>query len=124
LVEGALFNAGAQQDQQIQRFFDNPVAKGDRIAVIPPLKRASVETAVFLQREMVRPIEMEGRSLFVPLVGFNVLYSWGQAEGQSSASYLVGKKTKSEKLAPFRLDLGRRIFRDLAARQLELRLRK
>ncbi|HUG46113.1 MAG TPA: hypothetical protein VMK31_06340, partial [Sphingomicrobium sp.] len=47
LVEGALFNAGAQQDQQIQRFFDNPVAKGDRIAVIPPLKRASVETAVF-----------------------------------------------------------------------------
>jgi hypothetical protein len=124
LVEASLFNAGAQQDREIQQFFDNPVAKGDRIPVIPPLQRVTVETAVFLQREMVRPIEIEGRSLFVPMVGFNVLYSWGKSEGQSSASYLVGKQTKGDKLAPFRLDLGPRIFRNLAARKHELRLRK
>jgi hypothetical protein len=124
LVEASLFNAGSQQDQEIQQFFDNPVAKGDRIPVIPPLQRVTIETAVFLQREMVVPIEIEGRALFVPIIGFNVLYSWGKNDGQSSASYLVGKQTKSEKLAPFRLDLGPRIFRNLAARDHELRVRK
>ena len=124
LLEASLFNAGPAQDQQIQLFFDNPVAKGDRIPVIPPLQRVSVETAVFLQRDQVRPIEVEGRSLFVPLIGFNVLYSWGRGEGQTSASYLVGKQTSGEKLAPFRLDLGSRVFRNLAAREHELRRRK
>jgi hypothetical protein len=124
LIEGSLFNAGPQQDHQIQLFFDNPLGKGDRIPVIPPLQRATVETAVFLQRNMVVPIEIEGRALFVPLVGFNALYSWGSSKGQTSASYLVGKQTKSEKLAPFRLDLGPRIFRNLAARQHELRVRR
>ena len=124
LLEASLFNAGPQQDQQIQLFFDNPVAKGDRVPAIPPMQRMSVETAVFLQRDQVRPIEVEGRSLFVPMIAFNALYSWGRSEGQTSASYLVGKQTDGEKLAPFRLDLGSRVFRNLAAREHELRLRK
>ena len=125
LLEASLFNAGSLQDQQIRLFFDNPVAKGDRIPVIPPLQRISVSTAVFLSRDQVRPIEVEGRKLFVPMIAFNALYRWGGGEGQTSASYLVGKVTKaSEKLAPFRLDLGPRVFRDLAAREHELRLRQ
>lgn len=125
LLEASLFNAGPLQDQQIRLFFDNPVAKGDRIPVIPPLQRISVSTAVFLSRDQVRPIEVEGRKLFVPMIAFNALYRWGGGEGQTSASYLVGKVTKaSEKLAPFRLDFGPRVFRDLAAREHELRLRK
>jgi hypothetical protein len=124
LLEASLFNAGPQQDQQIRLFFDNPVAKGDRIPLIPPLQRVAVSTAVFLPRDQVRPIEIEGRQLFVPLIAFNALYSWGNDNGQSSASYLIGKQTKGEKLAPFRLDLGPRMFRNLAAREHQLRLRK
>lgn len=125
LLEASLFNAGPLQDQQIRLFFDNPVAKGDRMPVIPPLQRVSVNTAVFLSRDQVRPIEVEGRKLFVPMIAFNALYGWGGSEGQTSASYLVGKVTKAgEKLAPFRLDLGPRVFRNLAAREHELRLRK
>jgi hypothetical protein len=124
LLEASLFNAGPMQDQQIRMFFENPVAKGDRIPVIPPLKKVNVNTAVFLPRDQVRPLEIEGRTLFVPLIGFNALYGWGGGEGQSSASYLVGKTTQGEKLAPFRLDLGPRVFRGLAAREHELRLRK
>ncbi len=58
------------------------------------------------------------------LIAFNALYSWGRGEGQSSCSYLIGTRTKSEKLGPFRLDLGPRIFRNLAAHDYELRLRK
>jgi hypothetical protein len=124
LLEAALFNAGPMQDQQIRMFFENPVAKGDRIPSIPPLKKVAVNTAVFLPREQVRAIEVEGRQLFVPMIAFNALYGWGGGEGQSSASYLVGKTTGGEKLAPFRLDLGPRVFRNLDAREHELRLRK
>ena len=37
----------------------------------------SVETAVFLQSDQVRPIEVEGRQLLVPMIAFNALYGWG-----------------------------------------------
>ncbi len=124
LLEASLFNAGPMQDQQIQLFFDNPVARGDKIPVIPPMQRVTVNTAVFLAKDQVVPIEMEGRSLFVPMVAFNALYAWGSGRGQTSASFLVGKETTGDKLAPFRLDLGPRIFRGLAARAHSLAVRK
>lgn len=124
LLEASLFNAGPMQDQQIQLFFDNPVARGDKIPVIPPMQRVTVNTAVFLAKDQVVPIEMEGRSLFVPMVAFNALYAWGSGRGQTSASFLVGKETNRDKLAPFRLDLGPRIFRGLAARAHSLAVRK
>jgi hypothetical protein len=123
LLEASLFNAGPAQDQQIQLFFDNPVGKGDRIPAIPPMQRITVETAVFMARDQVRPIEIEGRPLFVPMIAFNALYRWNGTEGQTSASYLVGKGAKGEKLAPFRLDLGPRIFRGLNAREHQLKVR-
>lgn len=124
LLEASLFNAGPTQDQQIKLFFDNPVAKGDRIPMIAPHQRVTVNTAVFLPREQLRPIEVEGRPLLVPLIGFNVIYGWGRNSGQTSTSYLIGKRTDGEKLAPFRLDLGPRVFRNLEAREHELQLRK
>jgi len=60
----------------------------------------------------------------VPLIAFNALYSWSGGEGQTSASYLLGRDTKSEKLAPFRLDLGPRIVRSVGARPLPIAVRK
>ena len=41
-----------------------------------------------------------------------------------SVAYLVGPATKGDKLAPFRLDLGARLFEGLAARLLPLGVRK
>jgi hypothetical protein len=123
VIEASLFNAGPMQDQEIRLFFENPLGKGDKIPVIPPMKRITVNTAVFLARDQVRPIEMEGRSLFVPMVAFNAIYSRGAKEGQTTTSYLVGKETQGEKLAPFRLDLGPRIFRGLGARRHEVQVR-
>ena len=124
LIEGALFNAGPLQDKQIQMFFENPVAQGERIPGLPPLQRLSVRSAVVLPRSQVKPIEIEGRPLLVPLVAFNALYRFGGgSEGQTSVSHLVGKQTQGEKLAPFRLDLGPRIFRGLGAREHELKVR-
>jgi hypothetical protein len=118
LVEARLFNAGADQDAQIGSFFGNPVGAGERIAVIPPLKHLTVSSHAFALREQVQAYELAGRPVFVPLIGFNALYSWSGGEGQTSVSYLVGRDTKSDKLGPFRLDLGPHIFRHLAARPL------
>lgn len=123
-VEASLFSAGPHQDQQIGAFFNNPLAEGDPIPAIGPLQRVSVSTAVVLPRDQLEAIEIEGRQLFVPMIGVTALFAWSGGAGQTSVSYLIGKTTKGEKLAPFRLDLGPRIFRNLEAREHDLRLRK
>ncbi|MBA3510820.1 MAG: hypothetical protein H0T81_02790 [Sphingomonas sp.] len=124
LVEARMFNAGPAQDQEIGAFFAHPVAKGDRIPAIPPLKRIALKSAVSMSSDQLRAFEVGGRRLFVPLVGFNALYRWSGGEGQTSSSYLVGRDNQSEKMAPMRLDLGPRVFRGLGAREHNVRLRK
>lgn len=118
LIEASLFNAGDAQDQAIGAFFANPVGKGERITAIAPLKRIAVRSQVVAPRANVQLFKVEGRELFVPLIAFNALYRWGGGEGQTSSAYLVGRDTKSEKLAPMRADLGPRQFRELGARPL------
>jgi hypothetical protein len=123
LVEASMFNAGPAQDQEIGAFFAHPAATGDRIPAIPPLKRIALKTSVSLTREQMRQYEIGGRKLFVPLVGLNALYRWSGGDGQTSASYVVGRDTDGEKMAPLRLDLGPRIFRGLGARRHNVALR-
>jgi hypothetical protein len=124
LAEASLFNAGPAQDQQIGTFFANPVAEGNRIDAIPPLKRLTMRTQVFATREQLQAYEVGGRQVFVPLIGFNALYTWSGGEGQTSASYLLGRDTKGDKMGPFRLDLGPHIFRSIAGRLLPVGVRK
>lgn len=117
LVEARLVAAHAGQDREIAAFFQNPVGQGDRIATIPPLGRISLKSAVRLPLSQLHSFEAGGRQLFVPLVAFNILFRSNGGEGQASASYLVGRGSEQdEKLAPFRLDLGPRVFRGLSAR--------
>ena len=114
LVEARMVCAHAAQDAEIGTFFQQPVGKGDRIATIQPLGRLSLKSSVRLPLAQLHSFTVEGRTLFVPLVAFNILYS---GNAQSSASFLVGRGSEAdEKLAPFRLDLGPRIFRGLSAR--------
>ncbi|MEO7241148.1 MAG: hypothetical protein ABIW16_07080 [Sphingomicrobium sp.] len=123
LIEAAMFNAGQTQDAEIDAFFGSPVAQGERIPLIQPFKRVALKSAVSLSRDQLRVFEAGERRLFVPLVGFNALYRWGGGEGQTSASYLVGREGDGDKMAPFRLDLGPRVFRGLGAREHELKVR-
>ena len=123
LIEASMFNAGPTQDNEIGAFFAHPVAKGDRIPAIAPLKRVAMKSAVSLTLDEMRQFEVAGKRIFVPLIGFNALYRWSGGDGQTSASYLVGRDTQSEKLAPLRLDLGPRIFRGLGARQHNIGVR-
>jgi hypothetical protein len=124
LVEASLFNAGANQDAEIGAFFDKPVGEGERISAIQPMKRMLLRPKVSIPRELVQVFEVGGRQVFVPVIAFNGLYRWSGGEGQSSISYLIGRDTKSDKLAPFRLDLGPRVFRGLGGRPLPIGLRK
>ena len=124
LVEASMFNAGPEQDEEIGAFFAHPVAEGDRIPAIPPLKRVALKSAVTLTGDQLRQFEVAGKRIFVPLVGFNALYRWSGGEGQTSASYLVGRDNQSERMAPLRLDLGPRVFRGLGAREHSVSVRK
>lgn len=118
LAEATLFNAGPVQDQEIGAFFANPVGEGERIVVIPPLKRVAIKTQVAVPSDRIQAYELAGRQVFVPVIAFNVLYNWSGGEGQTSVSYLLGRDTKGEKMGPFRLDLGPRIFRGITGRLL------
>ena len=123
-VEGALFNASPDQDQVLGQFFAQPNGQGgDRIS-IPPLQRMSFRSLVTLPRDQLRLFEVEGRTLFVPLVGFNTLYAWSNGQGQTSTSFIVGRNANGEKMAPFRVDQGTKTFRGLGAREHTLRVRK
>jgi hypothetical protein len=117
LVEGRLFTAHIGQDNEIAEFFHNPATEGDRMTSIAPLGRISLKSVARLPLDQIHRFTAGGRELFVPMVGFNILYRAGSAESQASASFLVGRGGEGdEKLAPFRIDQGPRTFRGLSAR--------
>jgi len=122
-VEAAMFNAGPDQDEVIGQFFERPSGQGQGVD-IPPLQRMSFRSLVSLPRDQLRIFEVEKRSMFVPLVGFNATYRWSSGQGQTSASFLVGRNTNGEKMGPFRVDQGAKTFRSLAAHEHTLRVRK
>ncbi len=124
LLEARLFNAGDDQDEVIAKFFDNPAAYGERIEVVEPLRRLAFRTSATVPREQMRIFEAGGRKVWVPLIGFNACYRWGGGDGQTSASYLLGRSSSGGKMAPFRVDQGVRSFNGLDAREHNVRLRR
>ena len=117
LVEGRLFTAHVGQDREIAEFFQNPTVEGDRMNAIAPLGRISLKSIARLPLDAVHRFEAGGRKLFVPMIGFNILYRTGSGDGQASASFLIGRgNEEDEKLSPFRIDQGPRNFRGLTSR--------
>ena len=123
LVEATLFNASNDQERELDAFFTNPVGDGERIVAIEPLNKVSIRTQVVAPRAGIQAYEVAGREVFVPVIAFNALYRWSKGEGQTSTSHLLGRDTKGAKMAPFRLDLGPRVFGEVDSRQLDSGLR-
>ncbi|MFL6777280.1 MAG: hypothetical protein ACJ8FN_12935 [Sphingomicrobium sp.] len=115
LAEASLFNAGADQEQVLQAFFANPVGKGDRLEIIPALRHLTLTSKVVAPRDAIQEYDLGGHRSFVPVLAFNALYEWSGGKGQTSAAYLVGRDTGSDKLGPLRLDARSREIRDLGA---------
>ncbi|MGZ2412141.1 hypothetical protein ACUXST_001562 [Sphingomonas sp. F9_3S_D5_B_2] len=124
LVEATLFNAGPTQEQDIGAFMAKPRPEGEPLAAIPPLQRINFRTSLIAPRANLQLFEMGGRHVFVPVLAFNAMYRWSGGEGQTSGSYLIGRDTGSEKLAPLRADAGPSAFRGLGARPLPTGVRK
>lgn len=117
LVEAIMVSASPVQDQQIADFFGKPNGAGQRVPAIMPMDGFTINTMTRLPIDQVQTFEAGGRTMFVPFLAFNVLYRAGSSEQQNSASFLIGRgKADDEKLAPFRTDLGPRIYRGLSTR--------
>jgi hypothetical protein len=122
-VAAALVNAGETQEQALANFFAQRPGPGECIEVIQPLKRVTFTTQIATSRQQVQVLEMGGRHVFVPVLAFNANYGWAAKKGQTCVSYLLGRHGQGEKLAPFRLDLGPRLFRKVGARPLPIGVR-
>ncbi len=124
-VEACLINANQQQDVQLSQFYSAPSEVQDKIPSVAPMSRITLKSAVRLPRAAVQEYEVEGRKLFMPMVAINSRYRWSSGEGQSAASFLVGSAANDHaKLAPLRLDKGRRGWNALAARRYEKGIRR
>nr|MDQ3075304.1 hypothetical protein [Pseudomonadota bacterium] len=117
LIEAQLINAGPRVDADVGRFFSQPAAGGERVAMIPPMGRATISTRLAVPGASLAPLVVEGRKLLVPVVAINAMYRWNGTEVRESSSFLVGRGEPDQgKLAPFRLDRGARSWSGLAAR--------
>jgi hypothetical protein len=119
-----MFNAGPELDQEIAAFFARGVdGRGAAPLTILPRTEVKINSVVSMPRAEMREIKVQGRSLFIPTVAFNLLYAWGRDKtGQTCSSHIVGREpeTPSQKMAPFRLDLGPRIYRQVGQRPSQL----
>jgi len=107
-VEAKMFNAGPNQDVEIGQFFRSPGALGAKLPVVAPQDKLPLRSRVGMTAESYSPLQIEGRSLAVPMLAVNALYRGPAGEDQQSASWLVGRMppgaAENSKLAPFALD--------------------
>jgi MYXO-CTERM domain-containing protein len=124
-VNARMFNAGREQDQEIGAFFKTK-GEGRRTHVIgelPPGESGLIQGAVSMSREEMKALQVNEQLLFVPVVGVNLVYDWGNGRtGQTSKSYVIGRELgeETEKMGAFRLDLGPRVYRTVGQRQHSL----
>ncbi|HEX8448216.1 MAG TPA: hypothetical protein VF652_01375 [Allosphingosinicella sp.] len=122
-IDPRLFNAGAEGE--MLAFFQGPIheVSGSPQVVIPPGGSLKLNGQVAMPNAELREIELGGRRIFVPMVAINVAYDWaGGGTGRTSRSWLVGREAEvpTEKMGPFRLDLGPRIYRSVGRREARL----
>ena len=96
-------------------------SSSSRLARATEWRRSSRSARISLKSAVRLPIaqlhSFDGRGTDAVRAAGGVQYPRTAAMRQTSASFLVGRGTETdEKLAPFRLDLGPRIFRGLSAR--------
>ena len=120
VVEACMLGASATQEQELAAFFAKPVPKESPIEVIAPLQRINLRSSLVAKRDSLHVVEVEGQKMLVPLMAFNAIYRAGSNEGRTSTSYLLGRSTKGEKLAPFPAGLAARAYSSLDTRLLPL----
>jgi hypothetical protein len=120
-INARMFNAGREQDKELGAFFKTR-GEGRRTHVIPELpagERGLIQGSVTMPREEMRALQVNDQALFIPVVGVNLVYDWGDGRtGQTSKSYVIGRELgeASAKMGAFRLDAGPRVYRTVGQR--------
>jgi hypothetical protein len=120
-LQAKLFCSTPEQDKEIGAFHRKRPGE-HRTLDIPDLaagEELRIKGRVDIKRDQIKVLRVEGRLLFVPLIAVNAFYSWGTSRsGQTSKSFLVGREQAdaTDKMAPFRMDLGPRVYRTVAQR--------
>jgi hypothetical protein len=125
-IDVRMFNAGAKA--AIGAFLNGPIhdQSGSPHVTIAPGDDLKLTSSIAMPKEEVKAIEVQGRSIFVPIVAINTAYDWGSGDsvgsGRTSRSWLVGREpqTPSDMMGAFRLDLGPRIYRSVGQRPTDL----
>lgn len=123
-IAARMFNIEAERSPELPQFFAAPIGQPSfPPRVIAPGEEVALRSTLVMPRSDVRAIVVQERKLFIPLAAFNTLYEWeGGESGQTAMSYVVGREaeTPTQKMGPFRLDLGPRIYRSVGQRPSEL----
>lgn len=129
LVHALIGNADAHQNELLRSFFAG--TKGmpvHSVVSIAPGQTQILTNELRLEPDAIEPLELDGRLLLVPLIGFDVHYRWDgdgtPGSGRTGSAFIVGQEQvpSSEKLAPFRFDQGPRQYRDAGCRRTALSL--
>jgi len=120
-LQAKLFCSTPEQDKEIAAFHRKKPGEHRTLAIpdIPAGQELRLKGRVDIKRDQIKVFRIEGRLLFVPLVAVNAFYGWANGRtGQTSKSFLVGREQadSAEKMAPFRLDLGPRVYRTVGQR--------
>jgi len=121
-VEARMFSASAQQSQEIAAFLAAPCEIEAAPLTLAPGQGGITERAVTMERQNVREVRIDGRPLFIPTVVVRAVYQWGRARSsQVHGTYVVGIENQKspDKMGPFRLDMGPRIYRSVGGRKIE-----
>jgi hypothetical protein len=128
-LQAKLFSSTPTQDNDLKGFFGLKPGGEQRTISAPPLpagEEIRIKGRIAIKVEDVRALRVEERLLFIPLVAVNAFYDWGTGRsGQSSRTFIVGRERTdpSDKMAPFRMDLGARVYRNVGRRAYKLERR-
>jgi hypothetical protein len=129
LIHALIGNADANQNELLRAFFSGTTGQPVHSVVeIAPGRSAVLTNELRLSPEAIEPLELDGRLLMVPLIGFDVHYRWDTSgapgSGRSGSAFVVGQEQAppGARLAPFRYDQGPRQYRAVACRRTALSL--
>ena len=128
LLQAKLICGTTEQDKEITDFHRKKPGEHRTLAIpdLPAGQELKIKGRVDIKREDLKALRVQERLLFIPLVAVNAFYGWSSGRtGQTSKSFLVGReKTDStDRMAPFRLDLGPRVYRTVGQRPYKLERR-
>lgn len=124
LAEAVLIPGGADQDRQIEAFFNRPAVAGGRLESLGPLDQTAVRNQLIANHDQLQAVEVGGRQVIIPVVALDVRYQWSGGEGQTSIAWLVSRDTGAERLAPIPMSPMPRVYRTLGSRALPLTIRR